>query len=348
MCIKNKNNTISPFLSIIVPVYNNENFLKLCIESILNQSFTNFELILINDGSNDKSDSICKNYLYDSRVIYIYQKNKGMGVSYNHGLNLAKGQYVGFVESDDYINRNMYKILIDEAKKNYFPDVVKCTYYEFTDINKKIKDKFIKTVNINKILNNPLDAPEFYLGHPSHWSAIYKTEFLNKNSIKFNNTPGAACQDAGFSFLVYVYMRSFVLIKCPLYYYRVDNFQSSQNSNFSFACLQNMNERFYISNLFKERNIEKEFKEVEALKIYNGFKHYYRKGVKEKVSYMSLISFLKLNSKLFRRYSSIKFSLFKPKDKLEFKLIKYVPFIYFLIRQIFINNIFIKKIWRGK
>ena len=117
-----------PTLSIIVPVYNVECFLKRCIESILNQDFDDFELILVNDGSPDNSGKICEQYSKsDKRIKYIYKKNGGLGSARNYGLSIAKGEYIGFVDSDDWITNDMYSFLINQAVK-YNSDIVSASY----------------------------------------------------------------------------------------------------------------------------------------------------------------------------------------------------------------------------
>ena len=106
-------------ISIIVPVYNIEEYLPRCIESILKQTYTNLELILVDDGSTDKSGKICDNYAkLDARVRVHHKENGGSSSARNAGILLAKGQYVGFVDSDDYIEVDMYKRMVDAAKES--------------------------------------------------------------------------------------------------------------------------------------------------------------------------------------------------------------------------------------
>ena len=108
-----------PKLSIIVPVYNKENYMDACIHSILQQSFADFELILINDGSTDGSGEKCKYYQnLDNRVIFINQKNAGASIARNAGLKVAKGIYIGFIDSDDTIEPDMYELLINNLLTN--------------------------------------------------------------------------------------------------------------------------------------------------------------------------------------------------------------------------------------
>lgn len=107
-----------PELSIIVPVYKTEKYLPKCIDSILAQTFTDFELILIDDGSPDRCGEICDEYAAkDDRIIVIHQKNQGVSAARNAGLDIAKGEYIGFVDSDDWIEPEMYEMLWGIAKE---------------------------------------------------------------------------------------------------------------------------------------------------------------------------------------------------------------------------------------
>ena len=120
-------------ISIIVPVYNVEKYLEKCIKSILNQTFTDFELILVNDGSTDKSGVICDNYKnIDDRIIVIHKKNEGLSSARNSGLDIAKGRYIGFVDSDDYINNDMYHKLYEALIKNN-SDISICKFVKVYD-----------------------------------------------------------------------------------------------------------------------------------------------------------------------------------------------------------------------
>ena len=124
-------------ISIIVPVYNVEEYLSNCIESILNQTFKNFELILVNDGSTDKSLDICKYYKnIDNRIYIINKKNGGLSSARNAGLEIARGKYIGFVDSDDYIHPQMYELLYNEIIKNK-ADISLCEFKKVSDFNKE-------------------------------------------------------------------------------------------------------------------------------------------------------------------------------------------------------------------
>jgi len=105
-------------ISIIVPIYNTSAYLNRCISSIVQQTYHNLEILLINDGSTDQSESICLEWARkDNRILYISQTNKGVCSARNLGLSRAKGDYIGFIDSDDYIAHNMYESLYNLMKK---------------------------------------------------------------------------------------------------------------------------------------------------------------------------------------------------------------------------------------
>ncbi|ETI67554.1 glycosyltransferase family 2 protein [Neobacillus vireti] len=117
---------MNPKISVIVPIYNVEPYLCKCIDSILSQTFTDFELILVNDGSPDNCGAICDDYAkIDTRIKVIHKENGGLGSARNAGIKIAKGQYIGIIDSDDYIDEKMYEILYHNAK-THSSDVVVC------------------------------------------------------------------------------------------------------------------------------------------------------------------------------------------------------------------------------
>ena len=120
---------IMPEISIIIPVYNVENYLSRCMESVLNQTFKDYEIILIDDGSTDGSSIICKNYVEkDNRIRYMDQENQGLGKTRNIGIEAANGNYILFIDSDDYISENMLEILFDNILSSG-ADIASCGIY---------------------------------------------------------------------------------------------------------------------------------------------------------------------------------------------------------------------------
>lgn len=125
-------------ISIIVPVYNTEKHLKKCVDSILAQTFKDFELILVDDGSKDSGRNICDEYIKsDSRVRVIHKENGGVSSARNAGIDLAKGRYIGFVDSDDYIDKDMYETLINDIKQ-YDANISICRIYGHNSKNHKL------------------------------------------------------------------------------------------------------------------------------------------------------------------------------------------------------------------
>ena len=124
---------MNSMISIIVPVYNVERYLARCIDSILAQTYTNFELILVDDGSSDHCGILCDEYARkDIRVKVLHKENGGVSSARNAGLDIAQGDYIGFVDSDDWIEKDMYQILI-KLSKQYDADVVECGFYTIKD-----------------------------------------------------------------------------------------------------------------------------------------------------------------------------------------------------------------------
>ncbi|MDO4978940.1 MAG: glycosyltransferase [Candidatus Saccharibacteria bacterium] len=212
-------------LSILVPIYNVAEYLPLCLDSILNQSYKNFEVILINDGSSDDSKKICEEYAKkDKRFQLINQKNSGYGASLNRAIKKAKGDYVAIVESDDFIHRDMMKILIRMLEKTN-ADLVKCSFTNFYGRSWKTHEEKLFDGLPKEFI--PKDNHKIFYVNPSIWSCVYRKSFLQKNNIKFLETPGASFQDTSFQFKTFAYAKKIAIIEKPLYYYRQDNINSS-------------------------------------------------------------------------------------------------------------------------
>ena len=128
-------------VSVIVPVYNVEKYLKQCLDSIVDQTLEDLEIVLVDDGSVDSSGTICDEYAKkDSRIEVIHKANGGLSDARNVGISKAKGRYIGFVDSDDYIKEDMYEILLNLIKK-YDADVSICNLYDVIDGNECIRNK---------------------------------------------------------------------------------------------------------------------------------------------------------------------------------------------------------------
>ena len=161
---------MDPIISIIVPIYNVGKYLPKCIESILNQTFKNFELILVNDGSTDNSGVVCDDYAKkDTRIKIVHKSNGGVSSARNAGLYVAKGEYIGFVDPDDYIDKNMYEKLYRLCIDNN-SDIAICRFNR--EINGKIQNKESTEEIIE--LNNMEAMNELFKGN------LYRFSLCNK------------------------------------------------------------------------------------------------------------------------------------------------------------------------
>ena len=224
-------------VSIVVPVYNVEKFLQECLESIIKQTLQDIEIICVNDGSTDTSLQILNDYAKkDNRIIVINKSNSGYGHTMNMGLNAATGEYIGIIESDDFADAHMFEDLYNLAKE-YDADIAKSNWYLYWSKNKfSRKRNNISSDKTFKLTNSKLDKDLMRL-NPSVWSAIYKREFLNKNNIRFLETPGASYQDLAFTFKVFALAERVILTDKAYLYYRQDNMNSSVKSKTKVYCV---------------------------------------------------------------------------------------------------------------
>lgn len=226
-------------VSVLVPIYNVEQFLPECLDSLVNQTLKEIEIICINDGSKDDSLKIIKSYAKkDKRIVIIDKKNSGYGDSMNQGLKKAIGEYIGIVESDDFIDTEAFSELYRIAKKHDV-DVVKANFYEYYGETKKddaVSNMFLLD-QTEKVID-PRKHREIFYQPPCIWAAIYKNSFLKENGIDFLPTPGAAYQDAGFNFKVWSVARKAYFIKRAFLHYRQDNANSSVKDASKIYCVK--------------------------------------------------------------------------------------------------------------
>lgn len=215
-------------LSILVPIYNVEQYLPDCLDSLCAQTLKNIEIICINDGSTDASGAILDEYAKNNANIkVINKKNSGYGDSMNRGLEAATGEYIGIVESDDYIDANGFEKLYELAKKTD-ADIVKANYYYHSNDKDEIHE-VVKNQKLNKAITIS-DDYSILIEEPGIWSAIYRRDFLNDNKIRFRTTPGASYQDTGFFFKTACAAKKIVYTKNAYLHYRTDNANSSVKS----------------------------------------------------------------------------------------------------------------------
>lgn len=222
---------MKPIISIIVPIYNVEKYLDKCLDSISRQSFKNIEIICVIDASPDNSLEICQRWKsHDNRIKIINEKiNKGLGLTRNIGLNNAEGQYVAFVDSDDYIDVNMYNSLYTFAIEHNL-DCCFCDYVRDTDgvisISKEPKTPFI-CIGREKVDEYMYDMLGPLPEHPSDvkhlvsaWRGIYSLEIIKKFNILFESERLNASEDIPFNIDYLMHSERLGYIPFKGYYYR--------------------------------------------------------------------------------------------------------------------------------
>lgn len=210
-----------PNLSIIVPIYNVEKYLERCINSILNQTFSDFELILVDDGSPDNCGKICDEYKEkDNRIMVIHKKNGGLSDARNAGLDVAKGKYIGFVDSDDIIHPRMYEALFQCINKSN-SDIAQCKFKKFKSLeelendldnyNETFEEYDNKTAIIDMIDNNKINV--------NSWNKLYKSELFE--TLRFPK--GKIHEDEFLTYKLLYNSKKIVYVNQELYYYYQNN-----------------------------------------------------------------------------------------------------------------------------
>lgn len=218
-------------LSIIIPVYNVEKYLVQCINSILNLDKDLIEIILIDDGSTDNSSKICDKYSNEfDNINVIHKKNSGLSAARNTGLHAAKGKYIIFLDSDDYILKDKLKEIINIISQKDI-DVIMSNFYK--DVNNNLyiggENKVLKSKKIIK--NNSKLVSDIFKYTKDLWPAwkfIVKKEFLIKNNIKFKE--GFLHEDVDYTTRIIIKMKSYYYFNDPWYCYRLDRNGSIMNN----------------------------------------------------------------------------------------------------------------------
>lgn len=262
-------------VSIIIPTYNVEDYLRECMESVTRQTLKDIEIICINDGSTDGSLEILKEYAEkDSRIVLVDKENEGYGVGMNIGLDKATGEYIGIVEPDDFVPLNMYEDLYNIAKENDL-DFVKADFYRFTRNSNNGNMELIYNhldasgENYNQVIN-PFEKPYITTFIMNTWSGIYRREYIEKYHIRHNTTPGASFQDNGFFWQTFIYAKRCMFLDKPYYMNRRDNPNSSVNNKEKVYC---MNVEYdFIRDIFMQKGNEELW---DCFKYYYNYKRYF-------------------------------------------------------------------------
>lgn len=274
-------------LSIIVPVYNVEQYLQGCLNSILNSTFQDFELIIINDGSKDKSEKIILEFVekYKDKIVYILKENEGVSIARNVGIEKARGRYITFIDSDDYIEPTAFETMINKIESDNF-DIVVCDarlVYETSSDTRVVSSGYTGDLyHKNKIRET---MPMFY---PVMWNKIYKTELVKK--IRF--TSGVWYEDMEYLLKLYPHINNIGVVKEPLYNYLQRKNSITYTYNDKLYDIINNMER--VIDYYKAQGVYEEYKdELEYLYARYAFTTFPKRlaKCKEKIKYNKGIEF---------------------------------------------------------
>ncbi len=266
-----------PQVSIIVPVYNVENYIERCLNSLVNQTFKDIEIITINDGSTDKSLELLNKYAKeDIRISVIDLGDEGVSYCRNLGIEKANGKYIMFVDSDDWIDSSMVEVMYKKAEENKL-DLVMCSYIrEFKDHSKEkifnlpqeiiYKDNEVKNELLRKLvgpIKEELSNPEMLDALGTVWGKLYRADILKENKIKFVDLKEiGSAEDTLFNIFTFNYLKKLMFLNKPMYHYWRDNLKSV-TSQYNPKLKEQRKVFFkYISDFIRENNFEQVFEEA--------------------------------------------------------------------------------------
>jgi len=285
-----------PLISVIIPVYNVELYLNRCVESLTKQTYKNIEIILINDGSTDSSGKLCENFaLLDQRIKVIHQQNGGSSIARNSGLEVARGEYISFVDSDDWIELNMLDSMLSFALENKLK-VIECGMVRSTNYNKEnIKDYSERIETREEALERIIANQNFAV-----WRRIYHRSIIENMSF----IPYKIHQDVFYTIDVINKVEKIGYIHSPLYIYYVENNTSIIRGNYNLKKLRSIDAGIYVventlSYNSKIRDIAKKYVIIFLTYNYNSifmqneldedyhFRKLIKKTIKENLSFNS-------------------------------------------------------------
>lgn len=252
-----------PLVSVIVPAYNASNSIDKCLESLLNQTLNNIEIIVINDHSSDDTLKKIKSKK-DKRIVLIdNKKNLGPAASRNKGMKIARGEFIGFVDSDDYVDTNMYKTMVEYMTDDI--DLVCCSRYNVT------KYEIKPIININKT-TNPRD---FSKTSNYNVDKLFRKSIIEEYDLKQPEEYKYA-EDFAFNIRYKYYARKMVILENPFYYYIYDSSGSITNT-YNSNILGIVDVLRDVMNFFKKENVFEEYYD----ELFNVSKGYYYRRVRE-------------------------------------------------------------------
>ena len=220
---------MKPLITVLIPVYNREKYIRQCLDSVCGQTYHNLEIICLDNASTDDSLAILKEYAkQDPRVRVIAKPvNTGYGSSINLGISNANGEYIGIIESDDWAEKNMFEDLAELAVQYPQADIIRGDFYCYKpSLNLDNPKKSIPKKLANRLLK-PVEDKDIFKLERAIWSGIYRRSFLQKNNIVLHDEENLTFQDTSFTIITWALAEYVYLSDKPLVHYRQDNASSS-------------------------------------------------------------------------------------------------------------------------
>ena len=230
-------NNKHPNISIIIPVYNGEKYIRQCLDSVINQTYAEIEIICIDDGSTDNTPAILEEYAArDDRFVIVHQENKFAGVARNKGIDVAKGNYLYFLDADDYIDKSFCEVMIEAAESSH-ADITICRYMVY-DVNSNelmdppvfLADKYIDIPSVFR----PIDLNEwiYYLSGSWAWDKLYRFEFVKSIKLRFQD--GRVSNDGYFVDVSLVLADTIAFRNDKLITHRTNVYTSLENTRYDY------------------------------------------------------------------------------------------------------------------
>lgn len=253
---------IMPKVSIIIPVYNAQKVIEKCVMSILKQEYKDFELLLMDDGSKDNSPQLLDELAsLDTRIRVVHKKNSGVSNTRNEGIALAKGEYIQFLDADDWMSTNATKELVRAMEENDV-DLVVADFYRVVGENLSRKGSIgvDKVLSLKQYAQYMMDSPaDYYYGVV--WNKLYKKEIIEQYQLKMDPTL-SFCEDFIFNLEYCLHCKTIYPLPVPVYYYvKTEGSLVSQNTNLSSLYNMKINVFQYYEKFFREILDEKEYRQ---------------------------------------------------------------------------------------
>ncbi len=241
-----------PKVSVIVPFYNVEKYIEKCLETLVNQTLDDIEIILVNDGSKDKTVDIVKKYkeMYSNKIVYLEKENGGLSDARNYAIPYARGEYIAFLDSDDYVETNMYKEMYEIAQKEN-SDMVECNFiWEYPNKTR---------IDIGTTYNNKHEMIEKI--RVVAWNKLIKREILEKSKVQFPK--GYRYEDVEFTYKLIPFLEKVSFCKTPMVHYvqregSISNVQNKRNAEI-FDVMEHVMDYYKENNLYEEYYQELEY-----------------------------------------------------------------------------------------